>query len=283
MSSTPMGTPCGDIGGIEFEELDGSGSLDIAAGSVTGKRLFNVAWADRVNFASELTGISGVTAGGITVRNQLAATFPGYAGLSCSGVTIKGWGGLSSDGGDPVYAWATVTATYVPKPVGSPGGGTNQDLVMRTHTQEFTNEVYELGPMSLKWKLGKILIPKKIQSGKKVVVIKHSLTEEESETDRADSIASNIGKVNSDGFKMADRTITAGNLLYLGANTSQTVKASGAQPWKIQHTLYERPEAIWNQFFNDVTLAWDDVVDAATEADFIPYADSGDNFGSLFQ
>jgi hypothetical protein len=284
MPSTPMGTPCGDMGGIEYEELDGSGDISIAAGSMSGKRLFNVAWADRITFAEELTGIAGVTAGGITVNNSLPQTFPGYSGLRCSSVTVKGWGNLSNSDGEPVYDWATVTATYTPSPLPSGGGGgSNQELIMSTHTQEFTNEVYEIGPMRLQWVTSGVIIPKKIQDGKKVVIIKHTLTEEESQTGRSAAIEANIGKVNGAVFDMAGRAIAVGKLLYLGANTNRTITSTGEQPWKIQHTLYERPEAEWNQFFDDTTLLWDDVQDAATGAAFTPYDDSADNFGGLFE
>ena len=154
--TTTQGNPCGTLGGIGYEEKEGSGALTIADGTIRGQRTFFIDWDDRLEFVKELRGFaSGNPIGGSQLFKQYSQSFPGYDGLEARSITVKGMGKMTNDGGDPKYPFAIVDVTYLPRDPDD--GATDADRTLATETTDFNIACLEYGKLTIEWKNGGVV------------------------------------------------------------------------------------------------------------------------------
>jgi len=283
--ATPNNQPGGNIGGIDFEEPEGSGKFTMSKGAGRGQRTFFIDWDDRFEFLRQLTGFFTIV--GDVINQRFPATFPGYAFLEATSVSIEGLGPMGKESnGDFRYDFAKVDVTYEPRP--ERDQDTAEDTVARTLSTEETDinaEFLEFGKLSLSWNTDNVAVTKPFKQGKLQVTITHTLTEFESPTSKKSIAASTVGKVNDRKFMGVD----TGKLLYMGAQESRVISSDGKQPFRVVHKFLERPEAIWNNFFRDTAQPpafeavkiTDDVDPAVVGALYEPHEEA--NFNLLIQ
>lgn len=263
--ATPNNTPCGNIGGIDFEEPEESGELDIGGGEARGTRVFHVDWNDRNVFITELMG--GVITNGENEIYTNPKSFPGFNAIRCRQVNVRGLGTMSAAGnGDFVYPFAKITATYRLKD-DDDDNQTNEDIVLKTEEMDFSFDEHDIEPMTVRFSGTGRELSEKLEGVKRSILITHTITEEKSPTDKKSIIRLKAGKINTDTFL----GVEAGKLLYMGAKTRRVILASGEQPYKITHTFIERVDASWLE-------DWDSVVDGSIDPrwDFLERVDGGE-------
>lgn len=264
--STPTSNSAGTIDGINYEELHGSGNLEINNDSAIGTRIFHVDWDDRNSFIAALMG--GYITSGDNVIYTYKKSFPGYPILLASRVRVEGVGVMScGTNGDFSYEFARVECTYEPK---DEEQGTNEVNVLATEEMDAGFETIDFPPMSFMFAGSARIISEGVSAGKRYVITRHTLTEEKSPTNKKALIQEKTGKINSDTFLDVDPL----KLLYTGARTRRVITASGEQPYKIVHTFLEisdtdasgNDDANWNRLYDTVNARWDTLLTAKDDA-----------------
>lgn len=273
---------CGTIGGIEYQEAEGSGGFVAGGGRARGQRTFFIDWKDRIEFSRQLTGFFTESIGDEETIRQEPATFPEYDALKCTTVTISGLGVMTKNVPNPKYEFALVEAIYEP----IPDEDTEEERILKTQELDADVEILQFAPMSLKWTTSGVVIPKSIPNGRQIINIIHTVTENESATNRFTAVIAAIGKVN-DGTtsKTTGKTFlgaVAGTLLYLGTRMRRATTADGNEPFQLIHRWKQRiilgaevvggGSATWNHYYDDATKKWDKLKDSKTGADYTPFA-----------
>ena len=126
---------------VSYKELEGSGKVSFRAeGGVSAERIFEVDWADRLDFADELRGVVG------RVIRTRPATFPGLAWLSCVDVTVEGSSRVLGTSDVIAYDKAKVTARYEPSEFDE-----NDDRLLVTESLEPSVEFLTVPTEALFW------------------------------------------------------------------------------------------------------------------------------------
>jgi hypothetical protein len=283
-------TADGTIGGVEYLEAEGSGAYSISDGSASGTRIFYIDYSDRVSFVKELSGYATTSPDGSRVIITPPQTFPSYSFLVCKGVSVEPWKISASSS---TYDFATVTATYSPQEEGDQDQDDDEgDKTLGSHRISVEAEFLEIGKMALEWgTVGGRDVSQPIPAGKRVVVIRHTFTIDESPTSKSTEIAANAGKVMSASWpgnnNVLDRQFAAGTLLFVGGESERVIAADGQRPWRVTLQFLERVDkkadgsaATWNMFFDDVDGDWKKVFKQFDEEQFKPYPTDG-AFGGL--
>jgi hypothetical protein len=251
--ATPTNNPCGTIDGIEFEEPVGSATLQFGVESARGERIFHIDWTDRETFSIALLG--GYTTNGEQTIYYDQKQFPGFTGIICRSVNIEGFGVMSADAnGDPAYQYAKVSATYESNAQNRNNGGTQQELIIATEEMDISYDTLDVPIAAMRFASTQRELAEPLLVAKRVPMIRHTITEEKSPTDRKEAIKSLAGKVNGTIFL----GVEPGYLLYEGSRTRRTITADGSQPYQIIHSFIERVQGKWNE-------VWDPIVNG-TEA-----------------
>jgi len=268
--ATPMGNPCGEIDGIEYEELDGSLELRFSKDGATGTRNFHIDWNDRRSFAEALTGI--YINGSGTVIQVPPKTFPGYDALKCQDVVVRGVKLNPDNSGG--YLYARVDAVYSPdgKGGGGGGGGSNEQDSLLTEEMDAYYESIDAPEMQYFWNDDGSDAPESIKGAIRYVLIRHTIRDSKSPTNKKAIIQSKVGKINSDEFL----GVAAGFLLYVGAQTRRTVLANGDDAYEIEHTFLERAPNTgdWNTHYHAETNGWSLVYNRTTGEMVKPYQET---------
>lgn len=252
-------TAAGDINGIEYLEEEGSGTLSIGWEEASASRVFYVDWADRTLFTTALLGNN--IQGSSNQIIGIPATFPGYDFLVCQACQVEGLGSISNSGGTFSYEFARVTARYRKRDIqsgGFGGTGTPVDDVLATEEIDGGYETIDINGLGLFFLTSEEEISDRMKGAKRFSVLRHTLTEERTLNNRKAAVQACAGKVN----KVAFLDVDPGKMLYEGTQMRRVITADGEQPYRLVHTFLERTEGKWNQVWDDLLQAWDDVVDA---------------------
>lgn len=217
---------------VSYNELDGSGKLTYrAAGGVTGERIFEVDWADRLTFANELRGEPG------RIISEDRATFPGMDWLYCVEVAVEGMGRVL--GTDTVIAYdkARVTARYEP-------------IALVTESLEPTVEFLTLPSEGLFWDnaqaepIAPEEAPGKLRRELEWVYTRHEVLTLPAAT------LTLLGYVNQAAMRSPTLGLVFGieTLLYHIKPLIREITTEGVQAWTVTYVFSYNPTG-WNKYY----------------------------------
>jgi len=224
---------------VSYNELEGSGKLTYrAAGGVTGERIFEVDWADRLTFADELRGTVG------QVIKTRPATFPGLSWLYCVEVAVEGSSRILGSATVVAYDKAKVTARYEPREFDE-----NDDRLLITESLEPTVEFLTLPSEGLFWDIAQAEpiapeeAPGKLRRELEWVYTKHEVLTLPAAT------LSLLGYVNQAAMRSPTLGLTFGieTLLYHIKPLIREITTEGVQAWTVTYVFSYNPTG-WNKY-----------------------------------
>ena len=241
----------GTLGGITFTEYPGTNTLSYTPEGITGQRVFQVAWADRIDFAETLLGYVNAI-GHVPIRWD-ADTFPDYDRLYCQDVQVEPVGEPSEVLSAGSYNLAKITATYRPWKRGTTNvegdEEWDEDLeeAMATYTQgaDFSAEFYSIPQSKFRY-VDAPLTSVDMPVGHLVGSVDFTMTSDSEPEVRLTAIRNCIGKVNSTVWFGA----AAGHTLFMGASVRRTLTSQGVGAWEISYRFKERTGGTWNSVYD---------------------------------
>ena len=234
-----------NLNGISYQEAQGSGELVFSPDGVTGRRIFIVAWADRVNFCKALLGYTHAV--GHKPIRRAAQTFPGYDYLYCQNAVTIGLGQVSQGSEMIAYTSAKVTAEYRPLNFGTSVSESDDydsdEEAGRLHIEEtldFGADYVSVDGSRFEYsdtseKLGGSV-------GVLIGTVEMTLaSSREPELDKA-AIRSCLGRVNSTAWYSSP----AEHVLFMGASARRMITSDGSRGWHVSYRFRER-QVSWNK------------------------------------
>ena len=239
---------------IDFEEIaDGNyphekwGTQGFEA-----SRMFKVAWADRVQFVTDILGdVTDLGSLGDFLVTQ-GEQYPAFPQARAESASIRGYGKHLS--GVPLaWTYAMIGVDYrVPDFGGSSGGATSGEEVLISESLDATAEFLTLPHHKLFWTYtgGSAADPvgRDIPLGRLLRMVNWNYTIHH--TPRIPmAILSNVGQVNNAAITSPTLGLTwaAGTILYNGPRMSREITRSGARAWTLDLSFTYRPVG-WNNF-----------------------------------
>lgn len=233
------------IGGIECEELDGSGVLDFARDSgYSGQRLLTCDWDDAETVIAALAG--GVQEFGSEWRHTPPAKWPTKP-IYVTAVNRVGLGVVRSSDADgfPTYDRAKLDVSYTTLPYDTEeteGGETTfQEEQLDFGGQFLTvpKETFYIDGVS-----PKVWVDENV--GKVVPHVDWTLVRYNVPVIPRSAIRTCLGKINDSTFQGASPNL----VLFYGAACRRKITSEGVQPWRVTLKLKERGES-WLKVFTE--------------------------------
>jgi len=240
----------GTLGGITYTEYPGTNTLNYTPEGITGRRVFQVAWADRITFAETLLGYVNAI-GHVPIRSD-ADTFPDYDRLYCQDVNVEPIGEPSEVLSAGSYNLAKVTATYRPWKRGTTNVESDEELdeelevAMATFTQgaDFSAEFYSIPQSKFRYVVGGAPLDQPV--GHLVGSVDFTMTSDSEPEVLLGAIRNCVGRVNSGIWFGA----APGHTLFMGASIRRTLTSQGVGAWEVSYRFKERIEGTWNSVYD---------------------------------
>lgn len=281
------------LGGIAYEELEGSPVYRATSDGFAATQMYRMPWGSIDAFLLESFPLP--VRGGFAYEYTLERTFPGVAWLFTRSVHIEPFVPEKPSPGAQFNTYPTgakVTIEYGTRP------REKQDGTLRTHRMSIGGEAMILPVGAFGWELdqlpGEDFSPiqyEDVRVAKIVPMIEQSLSFEYVPDPPFTTIAATIGMVNSTNDLFGAQPET---LLFLGADANRRLTPQGEDAWKLEYRFSQRiikgriagalllgyeDDAIgWNHFFHQGDKHWEKIE-----------TPDGDNvyetadFGPLFQ
>lgn len=269
----------GTLNGINYDELDGSNTLQFSPDGIVGIRLFQIDWDDRIAFVEALLGYTNAM-GHLPIRTN-AQQFPDYERLYCQNAGIKGHGLLDVAGQEARYDFARVTAEYRPWAYSSSNAEDDDydedleaNMARWEEVHEYGAEVLSIPGSEFFWAVGPPGVAVDTPVGLFVAVTDYTFSSNAEPELRRVAIRNAVGKVNDAPWMGAP----AGYVLFLGASARRTVTSQGIGAWEITYRFRELGRS-WNEFHGRVggVTRWEAIQD---EHGNPPYASA--DYDTLF-
>lgn len=297
------------VGGIAYEELEGSPTYRADRDGFGATQIYRMAWIDIDAFLNESFPLP--VRAGFSYEYVSERTFPGTDWLFTRSVAIEAMAPEKPTAGAlfNIYdSGAKVTIEYATRTIelDTAGGGAGTSPsgadtgTLQSHRISIGGEAMILPVGAFGWALTQATFPgefrplqnENIRVGKIIPTIEHTLSFEYVPHPPFGTIAAMIGCVNSAVLLFNAQAET---LLFVGADATRRVTAQGTEAWKLEYrfsqkivkgrlvggTVLSGFEAVaigWNHYFNPAEQWWDKV--QTSNGDY-PYATA--NFAYLFQ
>lgn len=280
------------IGGIPYEEMEGSPVYRASRDGFSATQVYRMAWASIDAFLAE--SFPAPTLGGFNYNYVNERTFPDVAWLFTNSVVIEPFDPQNPTDGAlfNVYdSGARVTIEYSTRP------RENQNNTLQTHRLSIGGEMLVIPTRAFGWfqEQNGDFVPiqsEDVRVGKVLPTIEHSLSFEYVPDPPFETMASMIGTVNSTADLFSAQ---GGTLLFLGADANRRVTPQGADAWKLEYrfsqryikgrtpneeqvTGFDSSVITWNEFYNPAR-GWWDVIQTEDTDKVYAYSD----FANLFR
>ena len=240
----------GTLAGIAYTEIPGSNVLSYTPDGITGRRVFKVAWADRIAFCEELLGYTRSV--GHVPSRFYAQRWPDYERLYCQDASIEPIGTIDETlDGQATYEEARITTEYRPWKTGTTNAEEDEyddelEEAMGSFTQgaDFSSEFISVAASSFRYADDHAAID--TPTGILSTCIDHTLTSDQEPEVPFTAIRNCIGKLN-DAVWFGS---LIGHMLFVGASIRRTITAEGVGAWEISYRFRERIDATWNHVYS---------------------------------
>ena len=251
---------------VTYEEQVGSCKVSFSGGSVSGTRIFKVAWSDVWDFAKELKG------GYRDVDGDYIepARHPYLDYLYCLDVDVDP---IITDGITEttnatglyiVYEWAKVTAKY-----GILLNVADEDPeTIEEESLSVAAEMLTLPSDEYEWTGDSVAIKGDVLPGKISTTTQFSVTKYHVASLPDSTVSGLVGKVNNATW----RGYGAGLALFAGAEARRSITTEGTEDWELTYSFLIKAQS-WNNVYRDSTGAFAAV---RTRTGHDPIYESGD-------
>lgn len=263
---------------LNFEELAGSPTLDIAVDRSRGTRTAKIRWQD-ITALRDYLFISNFS---------FSKEMPTFTFLRARSMHVEPWLkdkdkiGYPDSSGDSslndydllnTYGYAEVRIEYE-TPRWQPDQG-NDPTKLLTHRWAAGGQFMTVDSAGLAWGDGAPLGVDEAWAGFVIPTIEHMITWEQVRKPPFSTIRSLIGSVNSGSLEFTTGVIPPETLLFMGGELQRDVLSDGAAGWRVQYRFSERPvplpgKAKSTSLTDDVTYqAYSDTIGGVSTADAI--------------
>jgi len=233
----------GTLNGIAYTEFPDTNTLDFAPEGVVGRRIFKVAWGDRITFCRALLGY--VTETGHVPLWTHAQQFPDYDYLYCQNASVEGIGQLGEVDGAATYEVAKIRASYRHHSLGHIVPATpddedlDTDMLRFEQALEFSGEMVSIPGSELVYADTLVAVGEPFT--RIVGTVDLTLASNQEVELAWQAIGESLGRVN-DATWLGH---AAGFWLFLGASSRRTLTAEGIGAWELMYRFRLR-EISWN-------------------------------------